>query len=119
MGHWGPRGHRCCELIGLPDWVRGSKPFKPSRLQALKSFKPSGSQLFDSDACLTPSREFWFAKGWHNRIRHVDPPYPIFSHIRSSRSKPEPMVRVPACSNARILQCDAVNACEKIECQIA
>ena len=30
--------------------------------------------LVDSYAFLTPSREFWFAKSWQNRIRHVDPP---------------------------------------------
>ena len=28
----------------------------------------------DSCAFLNPNREFWFRKGWHNRIRHADPP---------------------------------------------
>ena len=30
--------------------------------------------VVDSYTFLSPRREFWSRKGWHNRIRHVDPP---------------------------------------------
>ena len=30
--------------------------------------------LADSCTLLKPNRVFWCRKGWHNRIRHVDPP---------------------------------------------
>ena len=31
-------------------------------------------RVVDSYAFLNPIRELWSQKGWHNRIRHVDPP---------------------------------------------
>ena len=47
----------CCSLLRPPS---ARAPAEDRRGRGLKK----------------PGREFWTRKGWHNRIRHVDPPIP-------------------------------------------
>ena len=51
------------------------KVARPDECKALRCQQQACKVAYFSDSCAlwSPSREFWFAKGWHNRIRHVDP----------------------------------------------
>ena len=49
---------------------------RPNECKTLRCQQQACKVAYFSDSCAlwSPSREFWFAKGWQNRIRHVDPP---------------------------------------------
>ena len=86
-------------------------------------------QSCDSCAFLTRSRELWTPKGWHNRIRHVDPPESnLFQQLkltqRARAHDPSPQRRQKMCNclqmrTPRLLGCVTVEDCEKPARQIA
>ena len=71
--------------------------------------------VVDSCAFLNPIREFWSRKGWHNRIRHVDPPKGNLFQERKLRNKPQPMIRIPHAHE----KCATVYKCELLGSQNA
>ena len=84
-------------------------------------------RVVDSYALLNPIREFWFEKGWRNRIRHVDPPIPnLFQLLELTQQArahdPGPPCRQKMCNclQMRALglpECVTVVAFEKVRCQ--
>ena len=71
---WAPRtcNGRGLRKAGVPECTTVSNSILPFAFGVCRiaSFAP----VVDSYTFLRPIREFGSRKGWHNRIRHVDPP---------------------------------------------